>query len=480
MGWTPAPTRCNAVLFLVLVQTCGFAGALRHGAGKPGGSPSSQEHRAARDWGRAPPAFVAPAVDLRQRSVGSSRPGVCMQMQLPPNGNGAGAAQHDTPAERAEKRDVAPAADGKLSTETREAALVDAAVPDAAERVEANGGAELGGVMLSSRRAAISVGLGLLLGPMIPIMTTALTGEPAAHAAAGAAAGAGGGEKKPFEQKTLKEILQKSAARALGGGKSGAAAGVLQVISLMWLRTTMNYQYRYGGSTTEVLQKLYGEGGVGRFYRGLGFALIQQPLSRFGDTAANAGMAVFLDSFEETRHLPVLVKTLTASSAAAAWRIGLMPVDNFKTSLQVDGKEGVKQLWSKIERRGLGVLYDGSAATLGSSFVGHYPWFATFNSLQASVPEVGDSLAAKLVRNAAIGLCASAVSDCCSNSFRVVKTLKQTATDEVSYTDAIKGILKEDGFQGLFGRGLQTRLITNGLQGMLFSVVWKFFDEYWK
>ena len=470
MGCALAPARRNAVLFLVLVQTCGFAGALRHGATKPVGSPSSQEHRAAaRDRGRAPPAFVAPAVDLRQRSVGNSRTGVCMQMQ------------QDAPAERAATRDVAPAADGKLSsTETREAALVGAAVPDAAERMEANGSDELGGVMLSSRRAAISVGLGLLLGPMIPIMTTALTGEPAAHAAAGAAAGAGGGEKKPFEQKTLKEILQKSAARALGGGKSGAAAGVLQVISLMWLRTTMNYQYRYGGSTTEVLQKLYGEGGVGRFYRGLGFALIQQPLSRFGDTAANAGMAVFLDSFEETRHLPVLVKTLTASSAAAAWRIGLMPVDNFKTSLQVDGKEGVKQLWSKIERRGLGVLYDGSAATLGSTFVGHYPWFATFNSLQASVPEVGDSLAAKLVRNAAIGLCASAVSDCCSNSFRVVKTLKQTAKDEVSYTDAIKGILKEDGLQGLFGRGLQTRLITNGLQGMLFSVVWKFFDEYWK
>ena len=32
---------------------------------------------------------------------------------------------------------------------------------------------------------------------------------------------------------------------------------------------------------------------------------------------------------------------------------------------QVDGKEGVEKLWGKIERRGLGVLYDGSAATLG-------------------------------------------------------------------------------------------------------------------
>lgn len=52
---------------------------------------------------------------------------------------------------------------------------------------------------------------------------------------------------------------------------------------------------------------------------------------------------------------------------------------------QVDGKDGIQILLQKIERRGIGVLFDGSAATLGSSFVGHYPWFATFNSLQARV-----------------------------------------------------------------------------------------------
>jgi len=34
---------------------------------------------------------------------------------------------------------------------------------------------------------------------------------------------------------------------------------------------------------------------------------------------------------------------------------------------QVDGKDGVQILLKKIERRGLGVLYDGSAATLGRS-----------------------------------------------------------------------------------------------------------------
>ncbi len=40
----------------------------------------------------------------------------------------------------------------------------------------------------------------------------------------------------------------------------------------------MNYQYRYGTSTTVALKTLYKEGGIPRFYRGLGPALLQVPL----------------------------------------------------------------------------------------------------------------------------------------------------------------------------------------------------------
>lgn len=43
-------------------------------------------------------------------------------------------------------------------------------------------------------------------------------------------------------------IFAKAGSRALGGGVSGAAAAVVQVLSLMWLRTTMNYQARIWSS----------------------------------------------------------------------------------------------------------------------------------------------------------------------------------------------------------------------------------------
>jgi hypothetical protein len=41
-------------------------------------------------------------------------------------------------------------------------------------------------------------------------------------------------------------IIKRAANKAMGGGKAGAAAAVVQVFSLMWLRTAMNYQYRFG------------------------------------------------------------------------------------------------------------------------------------------------------------------------------------------------------------------------------------------
>jgi hypothetical protein len=35
-------------------------------------------------------------------------------------------------------------------------------------------------------------------------------------------------------------------------------------------------------------------------------------------------------------------------------------------------------------------------------------------------------------------------------------------------------------FSGLFGRGLKTRIVANGCQGLMFAVLWKYFMEYQK
>ncbi len=128
-------------------------------------------------------------------------------------------------------------------------------------------------------------------------------------------------------------ILGNAAKRAGQGGLAGAAAMGINVCSLMWMRTAINYQYRYGTTTTQAFKTLYADGGIPRFYRGLIPALIQGPLSRFGDTAANTGTLAALDAFEFTEKLPVAAKTVAASVAAGLFRIFLMPIDTFKTTM---------------------------------------------------------------------------------------------------------------------------------------------------
>ena len=96
------------------------------------------------------------------------------------------------------------------------------------------------------------------------------------------------------------------------------------------------------------------------------------------------------------------------------------------------------------------------------------------NSNQQNLP-LPDTLGQKLVRQAFIGFCASVVSDTISNSLRVVKTYRQVNETRIGYIDAAMAVVATDGWVGLFGRGLVTRIIANGLQGTMFSILWKLF-----
>eukprot|EP00798_Chlamydomonas_sp_ICE-L_P030089 gene30089-35051_t len=232
-------------------------------------------------------------------------------------------------------------------------------------------------------------------------------------------------------------------------------------------------QYRYGGTITQALSTLYSQGGIPRFYQGLAPALIQGPLSRFGDTAANTGVLAGLEDVD----IPPALKTVAASAGAAAFRIILMPIDACKTIMQVEGKNGLAALSNKIKVGGPTVLFHGALAASAATFVGHYPWFAMYNTLNEMLPKY-DELKPRLLRSAFIGWCSSFVSDCCSNSIRVVKTAKQTSTVSVTYTQIVKGIVEKEGVIGLFTRGLGTKLITNGMQGILFSVLWRLGQDY--
>eukprot|EP00752_Nemacystus_decipiens_P004527 g4134.t1 len=277
----------------------------------------------------------------------------------------------------------------------------------------------------------------------------------------------------------ISRVLKKCLARAGSGGLPGAMAGLLQVITLMWLRTIVNYQCRYGTSIGAAASELYKQGGVLRFYRGVLFALVSNPLSRFGMAAANEGAIALTDALPT--QVSVTFTTWIASLFAGVWRVALTPLDTCKTVLQVEGPKGFASLMKKVWAGNFGCLYQGATAAAAATAVGYFPWFLTFNYLNGLLRKPS-AMAWMLVRNAGIGLASSVSSDVCSNSIRVLKTTKQAAAAydaNVTYRGAAALVIEKDGLLGLFGRGLSTRILANGLQSMLFTVVWRYLhDKY--
>ena len=161
-----------------------------------------------------------------------------------------------------------------------------------------------------------------------------------------------------------------------------------------------------------------------------------------------------------------------------------MPIDTSKTAMQVEGADGLEKLKQQVIDVGPSPLFQGALASAAATAAGHFPWYLTYNFLNDYLPVISkeDDLLLFLVRSAALGLVSSSVSDTVSNSLRVIKTTKQTAGlgdgagKEITYREALELVLETDGIPGLLGRGLQTRLLTNAIQGAVFSVLWKYFQ----
>jgi hypothetical protein len=267
------------------------------------------------------------------------------------------------------------------------------------------------------------------------------------------------------------ELFEKSWKRAVNGGQAGFIAMSGQVFSMMWIRTIINHQYRNGDLFLSTARQLYKEGGIPRFYRGLPFALMQAPLSRFGDTAMNMGMMTLL----EDTSLGTAEKTFAGSVGAGLWRMCILPIDTCKSTMQVNGKDGLKQLRLKMGKHGPGVLYHGALASGVSTMVGHFPWFFTYNYLNERFPRNPDSThTEKICRSGAIGFASSSISDVSSNMFRVIKINRQTNLQTQGYGELMREIVAKQGVVGLLTRGLSTKILSNGIQGMVFTILFDY------
>ena len=58
----------------------------------------------------------------------------------------------------------------------------------------------------------------------------------------------------------------------------------------------------------------------------------------------NTGVMFYLNNNENTKNFSIGTKTFIGSCGAALWRINLMPIDTYKTTLQVNGPSGIQNL----------------------------------------------------------------------------------------------------------------------------------------
>ena len=254
-------------------------------------------------------------------------------------------------------------------------------------------------------------------------------------------------------------------------GTSGSKTMAFNIVSLMWLRTVMNYQYRYGTSFNQTIKLLYKDGGIKRFYSGITYALMEAPLIKFFDTFSNS----FILSITSNTKLPIFMRTIISSFMASSVKALLAPLDTMKTMYQVHGKAAPRMIKEKINQYGVRCLYHGFSASILAGVVSHYPWFVTHNYLEELIPN--HFFKRRCIKNAIIGFCSSSVASVTSNFIRVVKTSRQTAIIDRSYLKVVENIKKKSGLKGLLFRGIGVRIVSNGIQGLCFNVLWKYLQE---
>jgi len=259
---------------------------------------------------------------------------------------------------------------------------------------------------------------------------------------------------------------------AVQGGVAGMVTGMLQVLCLMWLKTVMNHQYYHGGSLVETFHTLWAEGGVSRFYQGVGFALLQKPISRFGDAfMQSAALSLF---GRPGQHLHGVSFGVMVATFGACWRLGTAPLDTWKVTAQVHGTLSQRIFAQRFRVSGLLDLWSGTLAMFILIWCSSLPWWTVYNSILEYWPQ-SLSTQMQILRNGVAGACASLIADIVSNSLRVLKVKRQAATKGSvgveGYVDDAREIVLRDGFAGLFCRGLYARILWSDPGGLLFNCV---------
>jgi hypothetical protein len=139
--------------------------------------------------------------------------------------------------------------------------------------------------------------------------------------------------------------------------------------------------------------------------------------------------------YSDIGKLPIYLQTSIGSVLAGFWRLAFIPIDAWKTSKQVNGKDGLQMLMTKSKTHGVSAFYQGGVAEVLATTASHYSWFLVHNYLEEYLPQYNyrDQFSNAVIRSGVIGFLSTLFADCVSNSMRVAKTFKQTSQEKLSY-----------------------------------------------
>jgi len=260
---------------------------------------------------------------------------------------------------------------------------------------------------------------------------------------------------------------------AVKGGLAGMLAGLMQVICFTWVRTIMNHQYYYGGGFFDTARNLWEEGGLSRFYQGLGYAIFQVPLARFGDTFAQSVIVAFYGMPGQKVH--GVVACFIVASISACWRLAVAPLDTLKITAQVHGGSAGKLMGRRLQASGVSELWSGALAMFAVIWIASFPFWTVYNAVLEYWP-APQTATMRMVRNGLAGVLASLASDIASNGVRVLKVKRQAAEESSvsieGYLKDARDVISKDGAFGFLFRGITTKLVVGAAQGAFFSVLW--------
>jgi hypothetical protein len=245
---------------------------------------------------------------------------------------------------------------------------------------------------------------------------------------------------------------------------SGSIAGIAQLTTLYWLRTMIKYQYVYNQDLTSSWKKLRASPDPFRLFRGIMPNSLKVGFGKIGE----AGIITYFKPKKEESN--IFYNSIFSSVLITGWKLGMMPLDTLGNSYQVSGF-GAKQIVNnKIDRYGYKILWTGTYAYTGISFINYSIWVTMYNYLNFYLPtNINMDL-----RNGIIGFSSTVCSDLVVNPLRVIKTYKQSYKDDIDYSTIIKEkIIKEK----RYFRGIQGKMIFNCFNSSLYVILWKRLDK---